>query len=141
MKDLVPIVPRGWNVVGRLRDTACPELLNGAMVELSHPGSDILIYAGWEPEEDPTGHYVIGVIRGCEPIGEELITADMASAAQELFHMAEKFHPNAIVSLNVKFIESTSIPVICASGVAPTIPHSLSYSASETSRVLYSKIA
>lgn len=62
--------PIGWVVRGRLHDAEFPELLNDLMIEVTHPQSDVLIYAGWHPEEDPSGAYVVGVIKGCNFVDE-----------------------------------------------------------------------
>jgi hypothetical protein len=64
MTEIIPEVSGVWTVTGQLRDAEFPELLNATMIDVYDSARDILIYGGWEPEEDPTGHYVIGAVRG-----------------------------------------------------------------------------
>ncbi len=138
MTQMTPTAPQGWRVVGRLRDTEHPELLNVAMVELSYPSSDILIYAGWEPEEDAAGHYFIGVLQGCDILGDEATASDMESAARMLFLLAEKHQPNTIVSSDLRFRDQDTDIVVGGSGWFPTIPFQVGYRTSDRSRLVYS---
>ncbi len=91
MSDHTPNVGAPWKIAGCLRDTEYPELLNGAMIELTRPGSDILIYGGWDPEEDVNGEYVIGALRGCDSAFLPYRTRQLAEAISVLERLAHHF--------------------------------------------------
>lgn len=62
----------GWKIVGCLHDSEFPELLDPVMVEATHPRNKLLIYAGWEPEGNPFGSYVVGVLNGCDSLQDPI---------------------------------------------------------------------
>jgi len=93
MTELIPSAPPGWRVIGCLRDAEYSELLTNTMVEIHHQSGDVLIYAGWTPEEDPAGHYVVGAIRDCQLIGSEKCFEDMRSTAEYLRKLCRDLHP------------------------------------------------
>lgn len=88
MSTLIPSAPHGWQVSGQLYDAEHPELLNQDMAELDSPTGDILITAGWDPEEDPNGRYFICVFRSAELIEGPIYISGMQATASKLRDLA-----------------------------------------------------
>ncbi len=99
MSELTPRPPGNWRVTGVLHDTEFPELLCASMAEFSYPGSDFLICAGWEPEEDPSGHYVVYVLRGCDMWRKPQSASSLQDAEHLMQELAEQFTNSAATTI------------------------------------------
>ena len=91
MTDIIPTVSPPWTVRGALRDAQFPELLNATMVDVFNRSRGILIYGGWEPEEDPTGHYIVGAIHGSKVVAGPYAIRDIRIAAALIEDLAESY--------------------------------------------------
>ncbi len=101
MSSMQPPLAPGWKLTGRLYDTEDPELLDSQMLEATHPDTAILIYAGWEPEEDPSGRYVIGALDGCDTAYPPFQAGSLQEAAAWIAFLAHIFSPPAIDPLRI----------------------------------------
>jgi len=91
----------GWNVTGRLYDSEFPEQLDSLMVEAkmsyrNQSNGDILIYAGWTPEYDPNGEYVISVLRGCEYERPSIFKSDIEAAEKAIVALMRAYSEDRV---------------------------------------------
>jgi hypothetical protein len=63
-----PQLPTTCEVVGLIRDTSDVSSLTQDMLEVYFPNTDILIRAGWYPDEDLSGSYFVSVYQAGERI-------------------------------------------------------------------------
>jgi hypothetical protein len=60
------------------------------MLSVFDSETNTVVYAGWHPEEDPTGHYVIGVLRDCELLAGPFIRQNIGDAKELVERLAWK---------------------------------------------------
>jgi hypothetical protein len=90
MSYVVPSVPAGCEVVGRLYDMEDVEYLTGDMLEVYCPASGVLIRTGWYPEEDPQGQYVVTAYRDCRRMADSYKTKQIGEARSLVERLAVK---------------------------------------------------
>jgi hypothetical protein len=91
MTEIIPNVSSSWQVKGQLRDAEYPELLDSTMLNVSDGNRSIVIYSGWEPEEDPNGHYEIGVLQGCRLLAGPYRTKNIHAAVSLIEELATTY--------------------------------------------------
>lgn len=127
MSFVIPDVPSTCLVVGRLYDTVDRDLLIQDMLEVFCPATNTLICAGWLPEEDFQGSYVIAMYRGCERIGEVYRTKHITEAKSVVERMAKRHENLLSFSTPVVYREvssgGTSSMVHVGSASNPTVEY------------------
>ena len=95
MSYVIPTVPSTCQIAGCLYDSSDRNLLTSDMLEVFCSATNTLICAGWLPEEDLNGNYVIALYRGCERLGDVYRTGSFTEAASVVERMAKR-HENAL---------------------------------------------
>lgn len=87
---MIPQLPQECEITGQLIAPTDPALLNSDMLEVYCPSGGILIRAGWYPEHDPAGEYVISVYSDCNQIEVERARS-ISRAVRTVVELANKY--------------------------------------------------
>ena len=100
MSYYLPAVPAGCRVAGCLYGPEDAELLNSTMLEVGcpagNPETDVLICAGWHPEEDPSGGYYVVVYRGRDEMILPWTSTDPREVIKLVEGLARLYQPAAL---------------------------------------------
>lgn len=99
MKAVIPAIQSTCEVVGRLYYSNDPRDLGEDMLDVSLPNG-LLISAGWFPEGDPDGEYVVTVSAGLDVVGPPYRTKDVNEARVHVESLAKIYSDDVFPIVN-----------------------------------------